>query len=256
MIETETRPAPAKRRWALPAAIVAALVLIAAAACLWWFFGGDAPAEVDLAVTASSVASASSSSGSTSDIEGSWSVDTYVGDFTVDDTTTATFVGFRVEEVLNSIGSATAVGRTPDVTGSVTIEGTTLTSAAFTADLTTIVSDESRRDDSIQRALNTSANPEATFVLTEPIDLGAGAADGELVTVTASGDLTINGVTNPVEITLQAQLVDQAILVTGTTEVSFADFGVSAPTSPAVLSVEDHGAVEVQLWLAPQEAGE
>jgi polyisoprenoid-binding protein YceI len=256
LIETETRPAPTKSRWALPAAIVAALVLIAAAAGLWWFFAGDAPADVDLAVAASSVASASSSSGSLGDIEGSWVVDTSVGDFAVDDTTTATFVGFRVEEVLNSIGSATAVGRTADVTGSITIAGTTLTSAEVAADLSSIVSDESRRDDSIQRALNTSANPEATFVLTEPIELGDGAANGELVTVTASGDLTINGVTQPVEILLEAKLVDQAILVTGTTEVSFADYAVTAPTSLAVLSVEDHGAVEFQLWLAPQGQGE
>jgi polyisoprenoid-binding protein YceI len=256
MIDTQTRPTENRRRWALPLAIVAGLILAAVAGGLWWFFGGEAPAEVNLEATASSVVTGSATSAPAGGIEGTWGVDTSVGEFTLDDTTTATFVGFRVEEVLNSIGSTTAVGRTPEVTGEVTIDGNTLTSAEVFADLTTIVSDESRRDDSIQRALNTSANPEATFVLTEPIELGEGAAAGDLVTLAAVGDLTINGVTNPVDITLEAQLVDGAILVTGTAEVSFADYGVTAPTSPAVLSVEDHGVVEVQLWLSPQTAGE
>jgi polyisoprenoid-binding protein YceI len=256
MIETPTRPTETRRKWVVPVAIVAGLVLLAVAGGLWWFFGGEAPAEVDLEATASAVTTGTAASVTSGAIEGTWSVDTSAGDFTLDETTTATFVGFRVEEVLNSIGSTTAVGRTPEVTGSMTIEGTTLTSAEIVADLTFIVSDESRRDDSIQRALNSSTNPEATFVLTEPIELGDGAAAGELVTVAADGDLTINGVTEPVEVMLEAQLIDGAILVTGTTEVAFADYDITAPTSPAVLSVEDHGVVEVQLWLSPQTTGE
>jgi polyisoprenoid-binding protein YceI len=256
MIETQTRPTETRRKWVLPVIIVAGFIVIAAAGGLWWFFGGEAPAEVDLEATASYVSTGSEVSATSRGIEGTWSVDSSIGDFTLDETTTATFVGFRLEEVLNSIGSTTAVGRTPDVSGSASVEGTTLTSAEIIADLTSIVSDESRRDDSIKRALNTSANPEAAFVLTEPIELGDGAAAGEAVTVVAHGDLTINGVTQDVEVTLEAQLIDGAILVTGTTEVSFADYGVTAPTSPAVLSVEDHGVVEVQLWLSPQIAGE
>jgi len=258
MTETKTSEtstaAPTRMRWAIPLTTLAVAIL-ALAAGLLWFFGGEAPAEVDLAATASSVAeqsrgTTSESAGVSGGIEGTWAVDTTVGDFTLVETTTATYVGFRVEEVLNSIGSTTAVGRTPDVEGTIAIEGTTLTGAEITADLTAIVSDESRREDSIQDALNTSTNPEATFVLTEPIELGDGAAEGEVVEAVATGDLTINGVTNQVEIDLEAQLVDGMILVTGTTEVAFADYEVTAPTSPAVLSVEDHGIIEFQVWLS------
>jgi hypothetical protein len=36
--------------------------------------------------------------------------------------------------------------------------------------------------------------------------------------------------------------------VIGTTEVSFADYGVTAPTAPIVASVEDHATVELQLY--------
>ncbi len=220
---------------------------------LLWFFGGEAPAEVDLEATASEVAQTeepASSGSATTGIDGTWVVDTSVGTFTVEEATTATFVGFRVEEVLNSIGSTTAVGRTPEVSGSIVIDDETLTAAEIVGDLTAIVSDEGRREDAIQRSLGTSSNPDAVFVLTEPINLGSDASDGELVAANAVGQLTVNGVTQDVEIDIEAQLVDGMVLATGTADVVFADYGVTAPTSPAVVSVEDHGVIEFQLWLA------
>lgn len=136
------------------------------------------------------------------------------------------------------------------MSGSIEIEGTTLTSAEVVADLTSIVSDQTRREDAIQRALGTGSNPEATFTLTESIDLGEDAASGEVVDAVATGELTVNGVTNTVEIPLQAQLVDGMILVTGSMEVLFADYSVTAPSAPVVISVEDNGILEFQLWLS------
>ena len=100
-------------------------------------------------------------------------MDTAVGEFTVTQDTDATFAGFRVE-VLQSIGSSTAVRRTPDVAGTVEIVGTTLSSAEIVVDLTSIQSDEARREGRIQQALDTDASPTATFLLTEPIKLGDG----------------------------------------------------------------------------------
>ena len=87
-------------------------------------------------------------------------------------------------------------------------------------------------------------------MLTEPVELGEAAASGEMVEVVATGELTLNGVTSIAEIPLQAQLVDGAILVTGSTEILFADYGVTAPSAPVVVSVEDNGVLEFQLWLA------
>ena len=227
------------------------LGLIAAVAIggLFWFYVGDAPAEVDL--DRNRVCRRGNGRCQTSDgIEGGWSVDTNVGEFTVTEETTATFAGFRVEEVLESIGSTTAVGRTPGVSGTIEIEGTTLTSAEIVVDMTSIVSDQARREDAIQRALGTGTNPEASFVLTEPVELGEAAASGEMVEVVATGELTLNGETNTVEVPLQAQLVDGAILVTGSTEILFADYSVTAPSAPVVVSVEDNGILEFQLWLS------
>lgn len=237
-----------------------ALVVVVAGVGIFWFFGGEPPAEVDLAATASAVApSTEPTSGSDSapdstansieGIEGTWTVDTSLGEFTLEDTTSATFAGFRINEVLASVGEAVAVGRTPAVSGSAVIEGTTLASADFTVDLTAIVSDQSRREGAIQRSLNTGSHPEATFVLSEPIELGDQAVAGETVTAVATGEMTINGVTNPVEVGLEARLVDGAVLVTGTSEIVFADYDVTTPSAPMVVSVEDHGILEIQLWL-------
>ena len=234
-------------RRAAVAVIVTLLLLVAlAGAGFAWFFAGDEPAPVDLDAAASSVGSSSpSSSPDASGTSGAWIVDAASGEFDFE-SATGTFAGFRIEEELQSIGSTTAVGRTGDVTGSATIDGTTLTAATFTVDLTSITTNERRRDDKVQSALETDEFPTATFALTEPIDLGR--ADGA-VSVTAVGELTIHGVTKAVELPLEAKLVGDTIVVVGSTSVRFSDYGVSVPSSPVVLSVDDVGTVEVQLLL-------
>lgn len=249
-----------RRRWTVPL-LVLGVLLLAGAGGLYWFLSDDAPSEVDLEATAAAInettstSSTASPSGSTTEppvaagIEGEWVVDTTIGDFTVEADTTATFVGFRVDEELSGIGATTAVGRTPAVSGSMRIAGTIVESVEVVADMTSIVSDESRRNGAIQRALNTGENPDALFSLSEPIELGDGAADGEIVTTTASGQLTVNGITNDVVINIEAQMIGEMILITGTTDVVFADYGITAPTAPIVLSVEDNGIVEFQLWM-------
>jgi polyisoprenoid-binding protein YceI len=226
---------------------------------LIYFFGGTEPAEVDLdatvnAVTAttgdSSAATATSTPTSSvvDDVSGDWAVDTTTGTFSFEDAT-ATFAGFRVEEELASIGATTAVGRSPEVSGAVTIDGTSITNAEIAVDLTAIVSNEDRRENAIREALNTSQNPTATFVLTEPIDFGEVPAEGVTVSATAIGDLTINGVTRTVEIPLEAQVTGESILIVGSTNVVFADYEIETPSAPVVLSVADEGTLELQLWL-------
>ena len=192
---------------------------------------------------------AGSADAASSDFAGTWSVDTSIGEFSYEDST-GTFVGFRVEEELRNIGSTTAVGRTPEVTGTLTIDGTTVTAVTIEADMSAITTNESRRDDRVQDALETGEFPTATFVLTEPIELGADAAGGETISVTATGDLTIHGVTTSVSIPLEAQLVGDNIVVVGSLDIVFADYGVSVPSAPVVLSAEDEGVLELQLFFS------
>lgn len=230
---------------------VAAIVLVAAGG-LWWYLRDDAPAAVSLEAAVESVADADAagpgSTGTVDGIEGSWVVDSESGEFDFE-SATGTFAGFRIEEELAAIGSTTAVGRTGDVTGSITIDGSTLIAAGFDVDMTTITTNDSRRDDRVQAALETPDNPSGSFTLTEPVELGPGAASGGPVAVTAAGDLTIHGVTRRVEIPLEAQLVDDTVVVTGSLDITFSDFDVDVPDSQVVLSVEDHGVLEVQLLL-------
>ena len=245
---------------------VAALAVVAVALVVW-FLTRPEPAAVSLDDAVADVAAESSDAGATESAgddladdgvatattaDGTWAVDTSVGTFDVVDAT-GTFVGFRVDEELANVGATTAVGRTPEVDGSVTIDGSTLAEASFTADLTQIVSDRPRRDDNIQEALETGEFPEATFTLTEPVELGGDPTAGETVSVTAPGELTIHGVTQQVEIPLEAALVDDLVVVTGSLDIVLADYDVEAPTAPIVLGVSDTATVELQLYLA-QEA--
>ena len=237
--------------------IVAAVVAVAlVGGGLWWYLKDDAPDEVSLEDAVSQVEDASDAPDTTttdsaeaaSGVEGTWRIDTESGDFDFE-SATGTFAGFRVDEELAGIGAATAVGRTGDVGGTFTIEGTTVTEAEFAVDLTTITTNESRRDDRVQDALETSSFPAATFTLTEPLELGEAAATGQSVDVTAAGDLTIHGVTQGVQFPLQAQLVEDTVVVVGSLDLAFSDYEVEAPTSPIVLSVEDNGVLELQFLL-------
>ena len=158
------------------------------------------------------------------------------------------FAGFRVNEVLGGgIGDFTAVGRTPDVTGSIELTDTALVAVTVEVTMSTLRTDNGSRDGQVRRALNTNEFPVATFTLTEPLDLPAGIAEGEALSGSARGDLTIKGVTNRATFDLQAQLVGDTIVAVGSSEVVFSDYGVTAPTAPVVVSVEDHGIMEFQL---------
>ena len=46
---------------------------------------------------------------------------------------------------------------------------------------------------------------------------------------------------------LEAKLVSDTVVVVGSLDVTFADFGVEVPRSPVVVSVDDHGVLELQL---------
>jgi hypothetical protein len=230
-------------------------MVAAGAVFLWWFFGRSVPGEASLgaaaAVTTTAVSGEISNQGSTASVAtgGTWTIDTAIGEFSFEEAT-STFAGFRVNEELSGIGSAVAVGRTPDVTGTLVIQGGVVTTATIEVDLTTIVSNESRRDSRVQRALNTTQHPKATFVLEEPIPIGDDLSEGETFSVDAAGELTINGIASLVTIPLEGTFVDGAVLLAGGIDINFADFDVQVPSAPVVLSAEDHGILEVQLWFS------
>ena len=235
-----------RRRFAV---VVVALLLVAVAGGgygLWYLFlrpSGPAAVGSDSLVLPSSVSSSPLPSGG---LDGTWNVDSSIGSSS---DSTDSFVGYRVQEQLASIGANTAVGRTPNVSGTLTIAGTKLTAASITADLTALQSDDQRRDGQlVSHGIETGTYPTATFSLTAPVDLGADPTDGHEINVTATGQLTLHGQTKTVEIPLKARLSGSIIEVVGSLPIVFSDYGIVKPTSFAVLTVADQGTMELQLF--------
>ena len=237
-------------------AAVVVVLLIGVGA--WYFlFRDDAPDEVSLETATEQVTESgegdSSGDGTTAPttaVAGTWTVDNESGSFDFE-SATGSFAGFRVQEELVSIGGTEAVGRTGEVTGTIVIDGTTLDSAEVEVDMASITTDQSRRDGRVRDALEVDQFPTATFVLSEPVDLGAGAANGEAVSVEAQGQMTIHGVTRDTTASLQAQLVDGTAVVVGTVPFTFADYQVEKPSAASVVSVADDATIEFQLLFTP-----
>lgn len=238
------------KKWSM---IGGAGVVVLVAVVWFVFFRNDAPEAVDVDAANEQLDADLTDSGGgpgfDGDVNGIWLVDDEIGDFDFE-TASGSFAGFRVDEEL-TVGSVVAVGRSGGVTGSLTIEAGELVAAEITVDMTAIVSNDSRRENAIRRAVGASSDPTATFVLTDPVALPDGLADGQAVSIEATGELTVNGVTNPTTFTIDALVRDDGFgVVTGSTGVVFADFDVTAPSAPIVVSVDDEGIVEFQLVVA------
>lgn len=158
----------------------------------------------------------------------------------------ATVVGYRVEEIL--FGQRTeGVGRTREVEGSLTIESNTVSAGSFTVQMDTLTSDAANRDRQFNgRIMDTTTHPTSTFTLTEPIVLPTGAIDGERVTVTTRGELTLRGVTRGVEVSLEARLDGARFTVVGNTTIVFEEWGIPEPSLPGI-DVEPDGLLEFSL---------
>lgn len=114
--------------------------------------------------------------------------------------------GYRVREQLANLpAESDAVGRTEDVSGSITVESAgdaaRLTAGTLTVDTTTIQSDEARRDNRLRNeGLQTDQFRTATFTITQPVDVPVAALSGTPTDLRLVGDLTLHGVTKSVEI--------------------------------------------------------
>lgn len=192
-----------------------------------------------LAPAASSPATTSTARSTDGSVAGDWTVGA------------GSVAGYRVREQLANLpAESDAVGRTEDVTGSITVaadgDAATLTAGTLTVDTRTIQSDESRRDNRLRNeGLQTDQYPTATFKVTQAIDVPAGALAGTASDITLVGDLTLHGVTKSVQIPAKAQLTDGKIQVAGSTTFPLSDFGITPPNVGGfILSISDEGTLE------------
>jgi polyisoprenoid-binding protein YceI len=143
------------------------------------------------------------------------------------------------------------VGRTNAITGSLSVAGSTVEKGDFTVDMTTVTSDESRRDEQFNgRIMETSVYPTATFTLTAPIDLGSLPDANTDVTATATGDLTLHGVTKAVTFDIEGRYTGSTVEIAGSIPITFADWGISNPSFGPV-TTEDLGVLEFSIVLVP-----
>jgi polyisoprenoid-binding protein YceI len=227
------------KRWLAVGIGTLGLGVVAGPYVFFHFIEGKAPAPLALTTpsSASSTTATTTSSQASGGTDGAWTVS---GD---------SLVGYRVKETLFG-QSNEAVGRTSTISGSMTVSGTTITTASFTVDMTTVTSDESRRDGQFNgRIMEASTYPTATFTLTKAIDLGSIPAEGEQMTLEATGDLTLHGVTKTVTFELTGQYTGGTVQIAGSIPIVFADWNISNPSfGPA--QTEDNGVIEFLLDFA------
>jgi polyisoprenoid-binding protein YceI len=236
-----------RRKWII-VGVVAVLVIVGG---LWGgsaiyasLENGNAPDHLTLSTPKASAAATSAATGSaTADSQATPDAGTLAGEWKVANGSQA---GYRVKEVLNG-QDVTVVGRTAGVEGSATIDGTSLTAAQASVDLTAVTTDNGSRDSQFLGILKTSEFPSATFTLTEPVDIAA--VGSGVATVKAVGDLTIAGTTKSVTVDMQAQTTGSGVEVQGSIPITFTDFGISAPDLGFV-KVEDAGSIEMLLQLS------
>lgn len=220
--------------------IGALVVVLGVGAALWWFvLRDDAPDRAALRTRGSDT---TQSGPATAD--GTWNVQ--AGDPEV------VFVGYRIKELFGGETiKKTAAGRTGDVSGTLTIEGNTITAATVVAQLDGLESNRTARDTYLEtHGLETERFPQATFTLAEPVTLDAPPVRGNEVAVTVKGTLELHGQRQPVEVPIRARWNGPTIDLTGSAPVALADYGIDVISTP-VVEIDDQGELELQLTLVP-----
>ena len=107
-------------------------------------------------------------------------------------------------------------------------------------DISTLTSDQNRRDNAIRRDwLQSSRFPTATFKATAIQNAPASYNEGEEATFQLLGDLTIREVTKPVTFDVTATLQGDTIRGEATTQIKMTDFGFEPPAIGNILTVGD-----------------
>jgi polyisoprenoid-binding protein YceI len=120
-----------------------------------------------------------------------------------------------------------------------------VSAARFAVDLTTLTSNEGRRDARLREmGIESARFPTATFVLGAPVAVPQDGLAGASVGVVLTGELDLHGVTKSVEIPAQARLADGRIEVAGSLTFPFADFGMAPPSIGSFVTVEDNATLE------------
>ncbi|MGD0808839.1 MAG: YceI family protein [Acidimicrobiales bacterium] len=228
------------RKWVIAGVVVVVVLAIGGPYVFIHFIEGPAPAKLVLP-KGQGAASGSASSGGTvelSKLAGTWNVGA------------GSVAGYRVQEVL--IGqNSTAVGRTAELWGSVSLVGKAVAKASFTVNMASVVSDQSERNAQFDgRIMDVTDYPTAKFVLTGPISLASGLVTGASKQYTATGTLTMHGVTKSVTFPVSVEVISgTAVDVLADVPIVFANWDISNPSVGGFVTTKSTGTLEVLLHL-------
>ena len=152
---------------------------------------------------------------------------------------------------------AVAVGTTQGVAGELLIDFTQPANSQIgdiVIDVSQFTSDESRRDNFIRNnGLESAAYPLATFSPQSIDGLPAQIADGDNVSFTMTGDLTVKQTTRSITWNVTLTPEGDRIVGTASTEILMSDFGVG-PIQLALLATEDQVKLFFDFVATPAEA--
>lgn len=233
----------------LPAAAALAAVGLAAAAAGWWVFVRE---DAQLATSAPAVPAdlIEASATQTADASGSDSTSETVTFRVIPERSEAAY--FVDEELASLPLPSTAKGATTAIEGTLqlTADGVELVPGAgsqFSVALSTLTSDESRRDNRVQEALETGAYPMATFTIVSITGYDPAIPEGQEQPLALVGTLDLHGVQK--QLTWEVKAVRQSNVLTAlaTTTIAFADFNITPPNIAGFVSVDDEATLQVQL---------
>lgn len=152
-----------------------------------------------------------------------------------------------------------AVARTQRVTGWVVLSekrGVTLDRACFAVELASLISEDQvpgqnmpDRDKNVRGFLNTETHPFAVFRATSATLLSA-RPTGSRAHVNVKGQLEIDGISQPANLSIDVDLVNEQLNLAGNALVVATDYGVELPTVADFVAVDPHITVEFSVSMA------
>jgi polyisoprenoid-binding protein YceI len=164
-----------------------------------------------------------------------------------------------LEDALSKLGIEAGrqdvVGSTQSVEGQLQFDPETFTLGenVFSVDMTSLESDQERRDNWIrENGPNFSQFPAATFTATNLSGLPDSYEEGTEVQFQVEGELTVRGVTLPVTFDAQAKLDEDVISGVLVTRRLMSDFGIDPPSFARTLTVADEFGIQVEFTAVKQ----
>jgi len=146
-----------------------------------------------------------------------------------------------------------AVGVTKDVTGAIVLDekgNVVPEQSRLVVGVAGLTSDKTRRDGYVRRRLlQTDSFPTVEFVVTRVRGLALPLPSSGNRSFTLEGNLTVRGVTRPTTWTVDATFTPDGLTGSTITKFTFAEFGLTQPRVPVVLSVADTIALEYDFTL-------